>query len=125
LLDRIDWCDVPLLPAVSDPAWEKEVVRRFGFASNMAAFLTPFRGLMEAEQLVEARVTPSISVPLRAFISMAVAMDSSCRHCYGAFRSMLKILGYPEGLMRELEQSFAANQLTNKEQAALDFARKV
>ena len=25
---------------------------------------------------------------------MAVAMDSSCRHCYGAFRSMLKILGY-------------------------------
>jgi alkylhydroperoxidase family enzyme len=125
LLDQIDWCDVPLLPAVSDPAWEKEVVRRFGFASNMAAFLTPVRWLMEAEQLVEARVTPSISVPLRAFISMAVAMDSSCRHCYGAFRSMLKILGYSENVIRELEESLAVEDLTTKEQAALEFARKV
>ncbi len=125
LLDQIDWCDVPLLPGVPDPAWEREVVRRFGFASNMAKFLTPVRWLMEAEQLVEARVTPSISVPLRAFISMAVAMDSSCRHCYGAFRSMLKILGYSEGVIRELEESLAIDQLTKKEQAALEFARKV
>jgi alkylhydroperoxidase family enzyme len=124
-LDQIDWCDVPLLPAIADPAWEREVVRRFGFASNLAKYLTPVRWLMDAEQIGEARVTPGISVPLRAFISMVVAMDSSCRHCYGAFRSMLKILGYPEGLIRELEESFATNQLTNKEQAALEFARKV
>jgi alkylhydroperoxidase family enzyme len=124
-LDQIDWCDVPLLPAIADPAWEREVVRRFGFASSLAKYLTPVRWLMDAEQIGEARVTPGISVPLRAFISMVVAMDSSCRHCYGAFRSMLKILGYPEGLIRELEESFATNQLTNKEQAALEFARKV
>ena len=125
LLDQFDWCDVPLLPAVPDPAWEREAVKRFGFASNMIKYLTPVRWLMEAEQLVEARSTPSISVPLRAFISMVVAMDTSCRHCYGAFRSMLKILGYPEGVIRELEESFSLNQLSSKEQAALEFARKV
>ena len=125
LLEQIDWCEVPLLPAVPDPAWEREVVRRFGFASNVSKFLTPVRWLMEAEQLVEARVTPSISVPLRAFISMAVAMDSSCRHCYGAFRSMLKILGYPEGVVRKLEESLAGDELTDKEQAALEFAHKI
>ena len=124
-LDQFDWCDVPLLPAVPDPTWEREAVKRFGFASNMIKYLTPVRWLMEAEQLVEARSTPSISVPLRAFISMVVAMDTSCRHCYGAFRSMLKILGYPEGVIRELEESFALNQLSSKEQAALEFARKV
>lgn len=125
LLEQIDWCEVPLLPALPDPAWEREIVRRFGFASNVLKFLTPVRWLMEAEQLVETRVTPSISVPLRAFISMAVAMDSSCRHCYGAFRSMLKILGYPEGVIRKLEESLAGDELTNKEQAALEFARKI
>jgi alkylhydroperoxidase family enzyme len=91
----------------------------------MAKFLTPVRWLMEAEQLIEARVTPSISVSLRAFISMVVAMESSCRHCYGAFRSMLKILGYSESVIRELEESLAVEQLTDKEQAALEFARKV
>ena len=124
-LDQIDWCNVSLVSAVPDPEWEREVVRRFGFASTLAKYLTPVRWLMEAEQLGEARVTPSISVPLRAFISMVVAMDSSCRHCYGAFRSMLKILGYPEALIRQLEETFATNQLTNKEQAALEFARKI
>jgi alkylhydroperoxidase family enzyme len=124
-LDQIDWCNVPLLPALPDAEWEREVVRRFGFISSLAKYLTPVRWLMEAEQLGEARVTPSVSVPLRAFISMVVAMDSSCRHCYGAFRSMLMILGYPESLIRELEESFATNQLTNKEQVALEFARKV
>ena len=125
LLEQIDWCEVPLLPAVPDPAWEREIVRRFGFASHVLKFLTPVQWLMEAEQLIEIRVTPSISVPMRAFISMAVAMDSSCRHCYGAFRSMLKILGYPEGVIRKLEESLAGDELTNKEQAALEFARKI
>ena len=124
-LDQIDWCSVPLLPAIPDLEWEREVVKRFGFISTLAKFLTPVRWLMDAEQLGEARVTPSISVPLRAFISMVVAMESSCRHCYGAFRSMLRILGYPESLIRDLEESFATNQLTSKEQVALEFARKI
>jgi hypothetical protein len=87
VLDQIDWCDLPLLPPVVDHAWERDAARRFGFASNMAKFLTPVHWLMEAEQLVEARVTPSISVPLRAFISMAVAMDSSCRLATGHFEA--------------------------------------
>lgn len=43
LLEQIDWCEVPLLPAVPDPAWEREIVRRFGFASNVLKFLTPVR----------------------------------------------------------------------------------
>jgi alkylhydroperoxidase family enzyme len=124
-LDQIDWCDVPLLPPLPDPAWERESVRRFGFASNMAKYLTPVRWLMEGEQLVEARVTPGISVALRALISLVVAMDSSCRHCYGAFRSMLKIMGYSETLIRKLEESLALTELTKKEKVALEFARKV
>ena len=86
-LDQIDWCNVPLVPAVPDPGWEREVVRRFGFTSTLAKYLTPVRWLMEAEQLGEARVTPSISVPLRAFISMVVAMDSSCRHATARFEA--------------------------------------
>ena len=124
-LDQIDWCDVPLLPPLPDPAWERESARRFGFASNMAKYLAPVRWLMDAEQLVEARVTPGISIALRALISLVVAMDSSCRHCYGAFRSMLKIMGYSERMIQKLEESLAISQLTKKEQVALEFARKV
>jgi alkylhydroperoxidase family enzyme len=124
-LDQIDWCDVPLLPPMPDPVWERESTKRLGFTSNLAKYLTPVRWMLQADELMQSRVTPSVPVDLRALISLVVAMDSSCRHCYGAFRSMLKIMGYSEGVIRKLEESLAVNELPNKERTALEFARKV
>jgi alkylhydroperoxidase family enzyme len=124
-LDQIDWCDVPLLPPMPDPVWERESAKRLGYTSNVAKYLTPVRWMLQANELMSARVTPNVPVALGALISLVVAMDSSCRHCYGAFRSMLKILGYSEGLIRKLEESLAANELSKKEKTALEFARKV
>jgi alkylhydroperoxidase family enzyme len=124
-LDQIDWCDVPLLLPIPDPVWERESTKRLGFASNMAKYLTPVRWMLEADELMHARVTPHVPVELGALISLVVAMDSSCRHCYGAFRSMLKIMGYSEGVIRKLEESLAVNELPKKEKTALEFARKI
>jgi len=124
-LDQIDWCDVPLLPPMPDPVWERESTKRLGFTSNMAKYLTPVRWMLQADELMQSRVTPNVPVDLGALISLVVAMDSSCRHCYGAFRSMLKIMGYSEGVIRQLEESLAVNELPNKERTALEFARKV
>jgi alkylhydroperoxidase family enzyme len=108
---------------MSDPAWEKESPT--GKATTVAQYLTPVRWLLKAEELIEARVTPNVPVALGALIGLVVAMDNSCRHCYGAFRSMLKIMGYSEALIRKLEETLAENKLTNKEKAALEFARKI
>ena len=125
-LDQIDWCNVPLVPAVPDPGWERESSGASASHRTLAKYLTPVRWLMEAEQLGGGSRDSQVSrCPCELSSGMVVAMDSSCRHCYGAFRSMLKILGYPEALIRELEESLATNQLTNKEQAALEFARKI
>jgi alkylhydroperoxidase family enzyme len=124
-LDQIDWCDVPLLPPMPDLVWERESLKRLGFTSTMAKYLTPVRWLLQADELMHTRVTPTVPVALGALISMVVAMDNSCRYCYGAFRSMLKIMGYSEGVLRKLEESLAVNRLTRKERAALEFARKI
>jgi alkylhydroperoxidase family enzyme len=124
-LDQIDWCDVPLLLPMPDPVWERESSRWIGFTTGTAKYLTPVRWLLQANAVSAARVTPNVPVNLGALISMVVAMDNSCRYCYGVFRSMLKIMGYSEGMMRKLEESLAADQLTRKEKAVLEFARKV
>jgi alkylhydroperoxidase family enzyme len=124
-LDQIDWCEVSLVSPMPDPVWEKESSRRIGFTTSTAKYLTPVRWLLQADELAHARVTPTVPVVLGALISMVVAMDNSCRYCYGAFRSMLKIMGYSERLMQKLEESLAVNKLTRKERAALEFARKI
>jgi alkylhydroperoxidase family enzyme len=124
-LDQIDWCNVSLVLPLPDPVWERESSRRIGFVTSTAKYLTPVRWLLQADELAHARVTPNVPVALGALISMVVAMDNSCRYCYGAFRSMLKIMGYSEQLMRELEASLAVDNLTKQERVALEFAHKV
>jgi alkylhydroperoxidase family enzyme len=124
-LHEIDWCDVPLLKPMPDLAWERQSTKRLGFCSNIAKYLTPVRWMLQADELMHARVTPNVPLNLGKLISLVVAMDSSCRHCYGAFRSMLKIMGYSEATIRHLEESFAVDGLSEKERAALEFARKV
>ena len=124
-LGQIDWCDVPLLRPMPDPVWEREYAKRLGFVSTLGKYVTPVRWLMRADELMHSRVTPNVPVNLGALISLVVAMDSSCRHCYGAFRSMLKIMGYSEGVIRKLEESLAVNELARRDKVALEFARKV
>ena len=108
---------------MSDSGWEKESPT--GKASNAAKYLTPVRWLLQSEELMQVRVTPNVPVVLGGLIGLVVAMDNSCRHCYGAFRSMLKIMGYSEPLIRRLEESLATSELTRKENIALEFARKI
>jgi alkylhydroperoxidase family enzyme len=122
-LEKIEWCEVPLVRPMPDPAWEKESA--MGKATSAAQYLTPVRWLLHGEELMQLRVTPHVPVALSGLIGLVVAMDNSCRHCYGAFRSMLKIIGYSEALIRKLEETITTNKLTRKENAALEFARKI
>ena len=124
-LDQVDWCDVPLIPPMPDPVWERESTKRLGFTSNTAKYLTPVRWMLRADEFMQARVTPNVPVDLSKLIGLVVAMDNSCRHCYGAFRSMLKIMGYSEGVVRKLEESLTVKEFPKKDRLALEFARKV
>ena len=124
-LDQIDWCDVPLLPPIPDPAWEAEFKKRFGRTTTLTRYLTPVRWMLIADEILESRVTPNLSPDLENLISLVVAMDNSCRHCYGAFRSILKIMGHSESVIRKLEESLAIGELNPKQRVALEFARKV
>ncbi len=124
-LDQIEWCEMPLVPPIPDPRWEAEFMKRFGRPTTFTRYLTPVRWMLIADEIIESRVTPNISPNLENLISLVVAMDNSCRYCYGAFRSVLKIMGYPERVIRKLEESLAVDELSQKEKLALEFARKV
>lgn len=124
-LDQIEWCDVPLFPPIPDPEWEMEFEKRGGRPTLFMRYLTPVRWMLIADEIIESRVTPNLEPDLANLINLVVAMENSCRYCYGAYRSVLKIMGYSEALIRKLEESLAVNELTVKERNALEFARKV
>jgi alkylhydroperoxidase family enzyme len=58
-------------------------------------------------------------------IHFVVSQDNACRYCYGATRTILRILGYPEAAIDRLERDVQLAELTSAETAALRFSRKV
>jgi alkylhydroperoxidase family enzyme len=64
-------------------------------------------------------------VELWDLIAFVVSRDNACRYCYGATRTILRILGYPEATIDRLERDVDLAELTPAEQAALRFSRKV
>jgi alkylhydroperoxidase family enzyme len=62
---------------------------------------------------------------LSDLIHFVVSQDNACRYCYGATRTVLKILGYADAAIDRLERDVELAELTAAEMAALRFARKV
>jgi uncharacterized peroxidase-related enzyme len=58
-------------------------------------------------------------------IHFVVSQDNACRYCYGATRTVLKILGYGDAAIDRLERDIQLAELTAAEKAALQFARRV
>ncbi|HYC01481.1 MAG TPA: hypothetical protein VEC57_20285 [Candidatus Limnocylindrales bacterium] len=66
-------------------------------------------------------------MPLRLWdlIHFAVSQDNSCRYCYGATRTVLRVLGYKDDMIDRIERDAHLADLTAAEVAALRFARKL
>jgi alkylhydroperoxidase family enzyme len=58
-------------------------------------------------------------------IHFVVSQDNACRYCYGATRTILRILGYADDAIDRLERDVQLADLTPAETAALRFSRKV
>jgi alkylhydroperoxidase family enzyme len=56
---------------------------------------------------------------------LVVSQENSCRYCYGEQRAYLKLLGYSEKQIDQLESDLHAGRLGAREQALLEFVRKV
>jgi alkylhydroperoxidase family enzyme len=66
-----------------------------------------------------------VSGDLSQMISLVVSQDNSCRYCYTATRSVMRILGFPEARIRRLEEDFLSADVRPADRAALEFARRV
>jgi AhpD family alkylhydroperoxidase len=58
-------------------------------------------------------------------IGLVVSQDNSCRFCYAAQRVSLRLQGYSERRIRELEGDLLAARLEPRERTALEFARRI
>ena len=58
-------------------------------------------------------------------ISLVVSRDNSCRYCYGATRTILRVCGYSDETIDRIERDVHLAEISQPEQVALEFARTV
>lgn len=124
-LDAVEWEDCVLEP-VRNPESERYLRKTMGVVPPGARYF------LNSAWMTRAFTDLGLSVPLRhlsgelsGMIALIVSQDNSCRYCYAATRSTMRILGFPEARIRRLEENHLGADLSRVEIAALDFARSV
>jgi alkylhydroperoxidase family enzyme len=56
---------------------------------------------------------------------MVTAQENACRYCYGTNRAYMKVLGFSESFIQEVERDVQMAELDNKERAYVSFCRKL
>ncbi|PCI27612.1 MAG: hypothetical protein COB67_08200, partial [SAR324 cluster bacterium] len=125
LLDQIPWNDSYLKDTGPDlPTSVKiEIIKIMGYVPEIfpALGVSPWiiKGLLEFDQIPITH----IDFRLADMILMIISRENTCRFCYGASRSMLKITGMKENKIREMESDLFSSTLNKKEKAALSFVQ--
>lgn len=124
LLGEIEWGQ-PLGSPVVVPEWETEAKRRFGGTSDYLRRVAPIPWLRRA--CASWLLYPLNALPLRlADIGfLVISQENSCRYCYGAARAHLRILGYSDRVISQIERELQLAELDQKDQAFIRFCRNL
>ncbi len=125
-LQDVEWEDCLLEPR-HDPALEREI-RRAGLRvlppSVPYLSYAPWVALGVVDGRLDGRLVHT-SFDLNDLIFLAVSQDNSCRYCYNAQRVLLRLQGYGEDRIAQLEQDFSTAELDEHDRRAIDFAKRI
>lgn len=125
LLEQIEWSEPLFPPTPLPPALEKEARKALGSAPPCLEYTAESLWLSQAVIRLSQKPFAHLDPTLAQLVILVVSQDNSCRHCYGAQRALLKILGYSEKQILKLEHDLHLADLSEREKAALDFARQI
>jgi alkylhydroperoxidase family enzyme len=125
-LDAVEW-EACLLEPVRNPDAERRLRKELGMVPAGARYFLGSPWLTSALALLSTARLPMlhVSVDESSIIALVVSQENSCRYCYAATRTALRILGFSEPRIRRLEEDFLSADLTARQKAALEFVRCV
>ena len=125
ILEQIEWSEPLFPPTPLLPAVEKEARKALGAVPPCLEYTAECPWLSQAVIHLSQKPFAHLDPALAQLVILVVSQDNSCRHCYGAQRALLKILGYSEKQILKLEHDLHLADLSEREKAALDFARQI
>ena len=124
-MDTVEW-EACLLEPLHDRDAERHIRKALGFVPPAATYFTDCAWIIRTiAAFNKSQLFAHLDHSLLDFVALVVSQDNSCRYCYAATRSVLKILGIPDARIRRLEEDFLTADLSAPERLALELARRV
>src|SRR5688500_10762487 len=109
-----------LVPRARDAAVTAQARHTLGFVPTALDYLAACPWLARAEMASFAARPVHLPFRIAELVPYAVALDRECRHCTGAFRSILRLAGYSDVELRAVEGGPPFTGLAPSEAGALD-----
>jgi AhpD family alkylhydroperoxidase len=124
-ISSVDWGE-SFLESGSDPQILKDY-RRAGPTPPGIEFMMDCPWLARSLLTVNlyGRLLVHTDLDFSELLWLAVSQDNSCRYCYAAHQTVLRILGHSRAQIRTLEEELFTAELNTRDRLALDFARRV
>lgn len=123
-LDKIAWSDTPLFPEVRDPAWEAEVQAALGVVPRCAKLLAPSAWLRRT-YLDNLTCPTSLTEPQALLAVLVTSQENSCRYCYGVAHAQMRMLGFSERVVEEVESRAQLAEADPADRELLKFCRNL
>ena len=125
-MSEIEWepCLLSQRPA---PDLERRFSRETGRPGKMMRYFEGSRWIGDVIVRVSVQLMTFVHVDpeLADQAGLVVAQDNSCRFCFGAQRTFLRVLGMSEKKILLLEQDLLTGDFSAREKAALKIARQI
>jgi AhpD family alkylhydroperoxidase len=125
-LDAVEW-EACLLAPVRNPDAERRLRKELGMVPEGSRYFLSSPWLTSALALLSTARVPLLHVSFdeSSIIALVVSQENSCRYCYAATRTALRILGFSDSRIRRLEEDVLSADLTPRQKVALEFVRCV
>ena len=110
------------MPRARDAAVTAQARRDIGFVPTLLDYVGACPWLARAEIAFFATRPAHLSFQVYELVPYAVALDRGCRHCTGAFRSILRLAGHPDSVLGAIEAGVPFAGLGRAEALALEYA---
>lgn len=124
LINDIEWGE-PVLPIVRDPEWETEVKADIGMVPDLMMRVSRSPWLRKA-CLKWARY-PVTEFPkhLGDIGALVTAQENACRYCYGVARSRMRLFGFSEKMISNIERGMQLAEMDEKDRIFIRFCRNL
>lgn len=124
LINEMEWGE-PILPSVEDPEWETEVKTELGAVPDLMTRVSRSHWLRNACLNWERLPVTEMPVRLMDIGALVTAQENACRYCYGIARSQMRLFGYSEKMISNIEREMQLAELNEKDRSFIQFCRNL